>query len=127
MAPNPPPKKTIYALSTPPGVAALAVVRLSGSDTRAALSALNVPDLSPRVTTLVKLYDPSISGSSDHRALLDHALVTFFAAPRSFTGEDTAEISLHGGRAVVSGVMNALSTIQGLRLADPGEFTRRAF
>lgn len=124
---TPPPQKTIYALSTPPGVAALAVVRLSGPDTRAALSALNVPDLSPRMATLVKLHDPSISGSSDHRALLDHALVTFFEGPRSFTGEDTAEISLHGGRAVVSGVMNALSTIQGLRLADPGEFTRRAF
>lgn len=121
------PPQTIYALSTPPGVAALAVVRLSGPDTRAALSALGVPNLSPRMATLVKLYDHSISGPSDHRILLDHALVTFFEGPRSFTGEDTAEISLHGGRAVVRGVMDALSTIQGLRLADPGEFTRRAF
>lgn len=145
------PTDTIYALSTPPGVAALAVVRLSGPDTRAALTALGVRDLSPRVATLAKLYDDPISrlsddpknrlsdyrligssghrviGSSDHRPLLDHALVTFFEGPRSFTGEDTAEISLHGGRAVVAGVMSALATLPGLRLADPGEFTRRAF
>lgn len=114
---------TIYALSTPPGVGALAVVRLSGPGTCAALSAMGVPELSPRVATLVKLYEPVL----DHRFLLDHALVTFFEHPRSFTGEDTAELCLHGGRAVVRGVLDALAHIPGLRLADPGEFTRRAF
>lgn len=111
---------TIYALSTPPGVGALAVIRLSGPGVRGALTEFGVDlELVPRAATLVHL--------GHHGLTLDHALVTYFKAPASFTGEDVAEISVHGGRAVVQGVLSALATMPGLRLAAPGEFTKQAF
>lgn len=114
---------TIYALATPPGVGALAIIRLSGPGTKAALSALAGQQkvFTPRFATLACLTDPA-SGVT-----LDQALITFFEGPYSFTGEDVAELSLHGGRAVVQGVLSALAALPDLRLAEPGEFTRRAF
>jgi tRNA modification GTPase len=121
------PADTIFAQSTPPGVAALAVIRLSGPHVPGALEAMGVRPLpAHRVATLVKIYEPFLPQGAKP-ALLDRALVTYFAAPASFTGEDVAELSLHGGRAVVAGVLAALARIPGLRLAEPGEFTRRAF
>jgi tRNA modification GTPase len=60
-------------------------------------------------------------------SLLDHAVVVFFAGPRSETGEDVVEFQVHGGRAVVAGVLEALGSLSGCRLAEPGEFARRAF
>ena len=83
---------TIYALSTPPGRSALAVFRMSGGRAAHALEVLtNRPCPPPRVATLVSLRDPK-DGSK-----LDDAVVTFYAAPASYTGEDTLELSVHGG------------------------------
>ncbi len=113
---------TIFALATAPGRSGVAVVRVSGPDAAATLAALtNRPLPEPRRAALVTLRDPA-SGDA-----LDDALVLRFTAPASFTGEDVVELHLHGGRAVVAGVIGVLATRPGLRLAEPGEFTRRAF
>lgn len=112
---------TIFALSSGRPPAAIAVVRVSGPSARSALERLvgRVPE--PRQATLARLRD---SASAD---IIDEALVLWFPAPRSETGEDLAEFQLHGGRAVIAAVLDALSAIAGLRPAEPGEFTRRAF
>ena len=112
---------TIYALATPAGRSGVAVVRISGSDARPALAALTDRDLpKPRVATLRRLVGKDALP-------IDDALVLWFPAPHSFTGEDVAELHLHGGPAVIAATLAALSAQQGLRLAEPGEFTRRAF
>ncbi|WP_085557253.1 tRNA uridine-5-carboxymethylaminomethyl(34) synthesis GTPase MnmE [Azospirillum agricola] len=113
---------TIFALATAPGRSGVAVVRVSGPASGDALAALTRrPPPEPRRAVLASLRDPATGDA------LDDALVLRFAAPASFTGEDVVELHLHGGRAVVSGVIEALSAQPGLRLAEPGEFTRRAF
>lgn len=113
---------TIYALATAPGRSGVAVVRISGPEAGSALAALTGRPLpAPRRAVLTKLRDPKTGDA------LDDALVLRFTAPASFTGEDVVELHLHGGRAVVTGVIEALATLPGLRLAEPGEFTRRAF
>ena len=113
---------TIFALATAPGRAGVAVVRVSGPASGDALAALTGKPLpAPRMAKLVRLRDPKTGEA------LDDALVLRFTAPRSFTGEDVVELHLHGGRAVVAGVVEALSALPGLRVAEPGEFTRRAF
>ncbi len=109
---------TIFALATPPGRGAIAILRLSGPGTEAALAALGAPNLKPRYASLRTL----VHGGER----LDEALVLRFPGPHSYTGEDSAELHLHGGRAVVEAVSQALIAL-GLRPADPGEFTRRAF
>ena len=114
-------RDTIYALATRAGRSGVAVVRISGPDARAALAALTARDLpAPRVATLRRLIDKD-------DVAIDDALVLWFPAPHSFTGEDVAELHLHGGPAVIAATLAALSVQQGLRLAEPGEFTRRAF
>lgn len=110
---------TIFALATPPGRGAVAVIRISGPAAREALAALGVPGLNPRQASLRRLIDAS-------GAEIDQALVLWFESPASFTGEDCAELHLHGGLAVVEAATTALLAA-GLRLAEPGEFTRRAF
>jgi tRNA modification GTPase len=110
---------TIFALATAPGRGAVAVIRLSGPAAREALEALRVKTPKPRQAALRRLRDAS--GQA-----LDRALVLWFPAPRSYTGEDCAELHLHGGAAVIDAVTMALLEA-GLRLAEPGEFTRRAF
>ncbi|HEY0836437.1 MAG TPA: tRNA uridine-5-carboxymethylaminomethyl(34) synthesis GTPase MnmE [Azospirillum sp.] len=113
---------TIFALATAPGRAGVAVVRVSGPAAGTALTALTARPLpAPRVATLTALREP---GSGDR---LDDALVLWFPGPKSFTGEDVVELHLHGGRAVVAGVVEALAALPDLRVAEPGEFTRRAF
>ncbi len=116
---------TIFAPSTAAGRAAIAIVRVSGSRAGEALAALaaEAPDWRPvpRFATRARLVDPE-SG-----APLDQALVLWFPAPHSYTGEDMAELHLHGGRAVVQRVLGALGRLADLRPAAPGEFTRRAF
>ncbi|ANC92578.1 tRNA uridine-5-carboxymethylaminomethyl(34) synthesis GTPase MnmE [Azospirillum humicireducens] len=113
---------TIYALATAPGRSGVAVVRVSGPEAGSALASLTGRPLpEPRRAVLTKLRDPKTGDA------LDDALVLRFTAPASFTGEDVVELHLHGGRAVVTGVIEALATLPGLRLAEPGEFTRRAF
>jgi tRNA modification GTPase len=109
---------TVFALATPPGRGAIAILRLSGPATDAALAALGAADLKPRMASLRTLVQ-------DGR-VVDQALVLRFPGPNSYTGEDCAELHLHGGRAVVEAASQALIAL-GLRPADPGEFTRRAF
>jgi tRNA modification GTPase len=112
---------TIYALATPAGRSGVAVVRISGPDARTALTALTARALpKPRVATVRRLV-----GHDD--VPIDDTLVLWFPAPHSFTGEDVAELHLHGGPAVIAAALAALGKIEGLRLAEPGEFTRRAF
>ena len=111
---------TIFAAATAPGRAAVAVVRLSGPGTASAIETLGGRLPSPRRASLRTLRDP-VSGET-----LDEALVLWFPGPGSYTGEDSAEFHVHGGPAVVDGVLQALRGL-GLRLAEPGEFTRRAF
>ena len=110
---------TIFALATAPGRAAVAVVRLSGPSCAAVLARLAGSLPPPRRASLRTLR--RAEGES-----LDRALVLWMPAPASFTGEDTAELHLHGGPAVIDGVTAALVD-DGLRLAEAGEFTRRAF
>jgi len=109
---------TIFALATPPGRGAIAILLLSGPGTEAALTALGAGGLKTRYAALRALI-------RDGRSI-DQALVLRFPAPNSYTGEDCAELHLHGGRAVVEAASEALVSL-GLRPADPGEFTRRAF
>lgn len=110
---------TIFALSTGSPPAALAVVRISGPSADSALEALAGKLPPPRLARLATL---KWKGEP-----LDRALVLRFPGPHSATGEDVAELHLHGGRAVVAAVLDALAAQDGLRPADPGEFTRRAF
>jgi tRNA modification GTPase len=112
---------TIFALSSGRPPAAIAVVRICGPQTRIALEALIGRAPEPRKATLARVRDPT-SGE-----VIDEALALWFPAPHSETGEDMAELQLHGGHAVVAGVLGALGAVDGCRLAEPGEFTRRAF
>jgi tRNA modification GTPase len=114
-------RPTIFALSSGRPPVAIAVVRVSGPQARLALEKLagRVPE--PRKAALLRLRDP---GSGD---VIDEALVLWFPAPHSETGEDTVELQVHGGQAVIAGVFDALGKIEGLRPAEPGEFTRLAF
>lgn len=110
---------TIFAPATAPGRAAVAVVRLSGPRAGAALKALAGRLPPARLASLRRLKDAE-------GRVIDQALVLWFPGPGSYTGEDSAEFHVHGGPAVVAGLLEALAA-QGLRLAEPGEFTRRAF
>lgn len=113
---------TIYALSTPPGRGAVAVVRVSGPAAHSSLEALSGASCPPlRQAALRRLNDPQTG------APLDQALVLAFRGPASFTGEDVVEYHLHGGWSVVQAMLAALSAQDGHRMAEPGEFTRRAF
>lgn len=109
---------TIYALASARGKAGVAVLRLSGPSAHAAVKQLAGRLPEPRRATLCTL-----AWDGDE---LDRALVLTFAAGASFTGEDVAELHLHGSEAVVQSVLRVLSGMDGLRLAEPGEFTRRA-
>ena len=102
---------TIFALATPPGRGAIAILRLSGPKTPAALTAIGAGRLKPRLASVRTL-------SHDGRPM-DQALVLSFPAPNSYTGEDCAELHLHGGRAVIEAASQALIAL-GLRPADPG-------
>jgi tRNA modification GTPase len=112
---------TIFALSSGRPPAAIAVVRICGPRAGEALAALTGKLPEPRQAKLARVRDP---GSGD---IIDEALALWFPAPRSETGDDIAELQLHGGRAVIAAVLAALGRIEGLRPAEPGEFTRRAF
>jgi tRNA modification GTPase len=113
---------TIFAPATAPGRGGVAIVRVSGPLAGTALTALTGGTLpAPRVATFVRLADP---GTGE---FLDQGLVLWFPAPHSFTGEDVAEFHVHGGRAVIAGVIGALAGLPGLRIAEPGEFSRRGF
>jgi tRNA modification GTPase len=116
-----PSRPTIFALSSGRPPAAIAVIRVSGPQARVALERLigRVPE--PRKASLARVRDPE-SGE-----VIDEALALWFPGPHSETGEDVAELQLHGGHAVIAGVFEALGTVEGCRPAEAGEFTRRAF
>src|SRR6266516_3992560 len=113
-------RATIFALSSGPPPAAIAVVRISGPKARFGLETLigRLPE--PRRASLAKFRNPA-DGS-----VLDEGLALWFPGPRSETGEDMVELRLHGGRAVIAATLAALGRIDGLRPAGPGEFIRRA-
>lgn len=110
---------TIFAPATAAGRAAIGVVRLTGPRTASAVRALAGHLPAPRRASVRRLFGPD-------GAEIDQGMVLWFPAPRSYTGEDAAELHVHGGRAVLAGLLEALAAL-GLRLAEPGEFTRRAF
>lgn len=112
---------TIFALSSAPGKGGIAVIRVSGPAALKSLEDLSgIKNPTPRFAYFAALFD-------ENRAENDRGLVLYFKGPASFTGEDVVEYHVHGGRAVVAGLLEALSRQRGLRLAEPGEFTRRAF
>jgi tRNA modification GTPase len=114
---------TIFAPATAPGRAGVAVFRISGPAAAEALKRLCPAGtaFTPRRAALCALRHPAT------RDILDRALALWFPAPQSFTGEDVVELHTHGGRAVTEAVAEALAALPGFRLAEPGEFTRRAF
>ncbi len=113
--------QTICALSTAPGRAGVAVVRVTGPHSGMVITALAGALPSPRRAALRTLRDPKTS------EIIDRGLILWMPAPTSFTGEDCAEFHVHGGPAVISAVLSALIAQPDCRLAEPGEFSRRAF
>ena len=113
---------TIYALSSGPGMAGIAVVRVSGKETSKVVKLITNDDLpTPRVATLRKM------NNINTNELIDEGLLIWFPGPQSYTGEDLAEFHVHGSRAVVSALHTSISNVEKCRLAEPGEFTKRAF
>ncbi|MFI3242083.1 MAG: tRNA uridine-5-carboxymethylaminomethyl(34) synthesis GTPase MnmE [Alphaproteobacteria bacterium] len=111
--------QTIYALSTAYGKSGVAIIRVSGDNAKKALELTNIKNIKPRYA----YFSPIKDGDE----VLDNALVLYFNAPHSFTGEDIVEFQLHGSKAVISSTLEALSKIEGYRLAEAGEFSKRAF
>ena len=113
---------TIYALSTGPGVSGIAVIRISGKEALKAVELLtgkSVPK--PRVATLRKIH------KIDTSELIDEGIILWFPGPESYTGEDMAEMQVHGSKAVIDALHSSISNIENCRLAEPGEFTKLAF
>jgi tRNA modification GTPase len=113
---------TIYALSTGPGISGVAIVRVSGVDTKKIIEQLtnrSVPK--PRVATLRKINKINTSD------LIDEGLILWFPGPESYTGEDMAEFHIHGSKSVIEALQASISEIENCRLAEPGEFTKLAF
>ena len=113
---------TIFALSTGPGTSGIAVIRISGEETSKIIKLLTGKAIpKPRVATLRKI------NKIDTSELIDEGLILWFPGPESYTGEDMAEIQVHGSKAVVEALHSTLSDIENCRLAEPGEFTKLAF
>jgi len=113
---------TIYALSTGPGISGIAIIRVSGEDTKKVIQLLTNTALpKPRVATLRKF---NKIGTSE---LIDEGLILWFPGPDSYTGEDMAEFHIHGSKAVIEALHAAISEVENCRLAGPGEFTKLAF
>ncbi|KAK2462333.1 hypothetical protein APHAL10511_005639 [Amanita phalloides] len=118
-------KSTIYALSTPPGKAGVAVVRVSGPRALAVWRHIVRPSRVRSLPQPWKMQHCQIVDGMENT--LDNGLAVFFKGPKSFTTEDALELHIHSGRAVIASVLSALSSIPFCRPAEPGEFTRRAF
>jgi len=113
---------TIYALSTGPGIAGIAIVRISGQETKSIIKSLTGKEIpEARIATLRKINNINTS------ELIDEGIIIWFPGPESYTGEDMAEIHVHGGKAVVLAVQREISKVKNCRLAEPGEFTKLAF
>ena len=113
---------TIFALSTGPGISGIAIIRISGPEARLAIEQLTgKPVPRPRYAKVRKIKKTSTSD------LIDEGIILWFPAPESYTGEDMAEIQVHGSKAVIDAIHTSLSKIKNCRLAEPGEFTKLAF
>ena len=113
---------TIFALSSGPGISGVAVIRISGTQTKEVINTItNGFNLKPRIATLKKIVEIK------SKELIDECILIWFPGPNSYTGEDMAEIHAHGSRAVIQSILNNISKIQGCRVAEPGEFTKIAF
>jgi tRNA modification GTPase len=113
---------TIYALSSGPGISGIAIIRISGQETSKAIELLTgKPVPKPRVATLRKINKINTS------ELIDEGIILWFPGPESYTGEDMAEIQVHGSKAVIDTLHTSISKIENCRLAEPGEFTKLAF
>ena len=113
---------TIYALSSGPGLSGVAVIRVSGPNTKKVLKNMTfLPIPNPKVATLRKFKNPETN------ELIDEGILLWFPGPQSYTGEDLAEFHVHGSKAVIDAISLSISKIHGCRLAEPGEFTKIAF
>ena len=113
---------TIYALSSGPGTSGVAIIRISGNEALNVIKLLTGKEIpTPRVATLRKINNINTS------ELIDEGIIICFPGPQSYTGEDMAEIHVHGGKSVILAVQNEISKIKNCRLAEPGEFTKLAF
>ena len=113
---------TIYALSTGPGISGIAIIRVSGEDTKKIIKLLTNENLpKARVATLKKINKINTS------ELIDEGIILWFPGPESYTGEDMAEFHVHGSKAVIDALHSSISQIKNCRLAEPGEFTKLAF
>jgi tRNA modification GTPase len=113
---------TIFALSSGPGVSGVAIIRVSGNETKNIIQSLTKKELpKPRVATLRKINKINTS------ELIDEGIIIWFPGPESYTGEDMAEIQVHGSKAVIEALHTTISQIENCRLAEPGEFTKLAF
>ncbi len=113
---------TIYALSTGPGISGVAIIRVSGPHSSKVIKSLTGQALpKARVATLRKI------NNIETFELIDEGIILWFPGPESYTGEDMAEIHIHGGQAVILAVQTEISKIENCRLAEPGEFTKLAF
>ena len=113
---------TIYALSSGPGVSGVAVIRISGKKTKDVIKQITGRKLpKPRMASLNKIIEIKT------KELIDEGIVIWFPGPNSYTGEDMAEIHVHGSRAVIKSILDNISKISSCRLAEPGEFTKIAF
>ena len=113
---------TIYALSTGPGVSGLAVIRISGKDTKVAVNKITGRNLPKPRTAVIRKFN-----NINDNQLIDEGILLWFPGPASYTGEDMAEFHVHGSRAVINEIQNSLAKIPNLRLAEAGEFTKLAF
>ena len=111
---------TVFALSTAQGQSGVAIIRVSGPFAEKVIKKLTKKKLKPRMATLCKIY-------KDNKEIIDESVVIFFEKNKSFTGEPVAEFQTHGSIAIISAVLTEISKIKGLRPAEPGEFTKRAY
>ncbi len=113
---------TIYALSSGPGVSGIAVIRISGPETKIVIEEMTQEEIPiPRMATLKKL------NKINTNELIDEGIIIWFPGPDSYTGEDMAEFHVHGSRAVIDAIHNSISKVKNCRIAEPGEFTKIAF
>ena len=113
---------TIYALSSGPGISGIAVIRISGKKTAEVIKQVTGEDVPlPRMATLRKF------NKIGTKELIDEGVIIWFPAPHSYTGEDLAEFHVHGSRAVINSIHSSIAEVKNCRLAEPGEFTKRAF
>ena len=113
---------TIYALSTGSGIAGVAIIRVSGPEASNVIKSLTNKEVpKPRIATLRKINYINTS------ELIDEGIIIWFPGPESYTGEDMAEIQVHGSKAVILALQNEISKLKNCRLAEPGEFTKLAF